>query len=196
GLRSYDLRNPFPEELNRKLASALARTHYAPGSWAAANVRGDVVDTGSNTIRDSLVLVPPGDPIVPLPAQPYGIVSLHRFELLNSRRLLTATMDALADNAARTPLLFVGHRVTVAALLRLTQKPGSEASGSAESAACARLAVARGSETLIDAEPCGLRKTSERPRGTCTATDTGVVPTTGMAMSRFPSPMWSVVEPP
>jgi UDP-N-acetylglucosamine 2-epimerase (non-hydrolysing) len=55
GLRSYDLRHPFPEELNRKLATALSRIHYAPGPWAASNLRrGDVVDTGSNTIRDSL----------------------------------------------------------------------------------------------------------------------------------------------
>jgi UDP-N-acetylglucosamine 2-epimerase (non-hydrolysing) len=118
GLRSYDLRNPFPEEINRKLASALARIHYAPGRWAAANVRGEVVDTGSNTIRDSLELVPKGDPPFPLPDRPFGVVSLHRFELLNSRRLLTETMTALARVAAHTPLLFIGHSVTVAALER------------------------------------------------------------------------------
>ena len=118
GLRSYDLRNPFPEELNRKLASALACIHYAPGAWAASNVRGDVVDTGSNTIRDSLALVPEGEPPFQLPTKPFGIVSLHRFELLNNRRLLTATVHALAEAAPRTPLLFVGHPVTVAALDR------------------------------------------------------------------------------
>ena len=32
GLRSYDWRNPFPEELNRRAASRLARIHYAPGA--------------------------------------------------------------------------------------------------------------------------------------------------------------------
>jgi UDP-N-acetylglucosamine 2-epimerase (non-hydrolysing) len=118
GLRSYDLRHPFPEELNRKLASALAHVHYAPGAWAAANVRGDVVDTGSNTIRDSLGLVSSAEPTIPLPEGPYGIVSLHRFELLNSRRLLTATMEVLAEAAQRTPLLFIGHPVTLAAVDR------------------------------------------------------------------------------
>jgi UDP-N-acetylglucosamine 2-epimerase (non-hydrolysing) len=118
GLRSYDIRNPFPEEVNRKLASALARIHYAPGAWAASNVRGDVVDTGSNTIRDSLALVPEGEASFSLPAEPFGIVSLHRFELLNSRRLLTATVNSLAQTAERTPLLFIGHPVTVAAIDR------------------------------------------------------------------------------
>ena len=118
GLRSFDLRHPFPEELNRRLASSLSGIDYAPGPWAASNLGGDVVDTGSNTIRDSLELVPDGDPTVALPGRPFGIVSLHRFELLNSRWLLTVTLDLLADAARCTPLLFVDHPVTVAALER------------------------------------------------------------------------------
>ena len=117
GLRSFDLRNPFPEELNRRLTSTLARIHYAPGAWAAANLTGgDVVDTRSNTIRDSLELVPDADPAVPLPDAPFGIVSLHRFELLNNRRLLTETLEVLAAAARATPLLFIDHPVTAAAV--------------------------------------------------------------------------------
>jgi UDP-N-acetylglucosamine 2-epimerase (non-hydrolysing) len=119
GLRSYDLRHPFPEELNRKLATALSRIHYAPGTWAASNLRGgDIVDTGSNTIRDSLELVSDADPPIALPEEPFGIVSLHRFELLNNRKLLTETIGVLADAALRTSLLFVDHPVTNAALTR------------------------------------------------------------------------------
>ena len=119
GLRSHDFRHPFPEELNRKLATALSRIHYAPGPWAASNLRGgEIVDTGSNTIRDSLELVTDDEPSIALPEQPFGIVSLHRFELLNSRRLLRATIETLADASRRTPLLFVDHPVTAAALER------------------------------------------------------------------------------
>jgi UDP-N-acetylglucosamine 2-epimerase (non-hydrolysing) len=119
GLRSFDFRHPFPEEVNRKLATMFSRIHYAPGPWAASNLRrGEIVDTGSNTIRDSLALVPEGEPPSLLPDQPFGVVSLHRFELLNSRRLLTETIDVLADAARRTPLLFVDHPVTIAALER------------------------------------------------------------------------------
>jgi UDP-N-acetylglucosamine 2-epimerase (non-hydrolysing) len=118
GLRSHDLRHPFPEELNRRLASAFSRIDYAPGPWAASNLRGDVVDTGSNTIRDSLELVPEGEPSLTLPAEPFGVVSLHRFELLNNRRLLTQTVELLAEAAHRAPLLHVDHSVTVAALER------------------------------------------------------------------------------
>ena len=118
GLRSYDLRHPFPEELNRRLASGLAHIHYAPGPWAASNLRGtDVVDTGSNTIRDSLRLVGDGAPPFAVPDEPFGVVSLHRFELINNRRLLTQTLEAL-QRASRHPLLFVDHPVTAAALSR------------------------------------------------------------------------------
>jgi UDP-N-acetylglucosamine 2-epimerase (non-hydrolysing) len=119
GLRSYDLRHPFPEELNRKFATALSRIHYAPGAWAAGNLRrGEIVDTGSNTIRDSLALVSDEAPAFSLPERPFGVVSVHRFELLNNRRLLTETVDVLAEAAKQTPLLFVDHPVTAAALER------------------------------------------------------------------------------
>jgi UDP-N-acetylglucosamine 2-epimerase (non-hydrolysing) len=117
GLRSFDLRHPFPEELNRKLATSLSRIHYAPGAWAAANLRGSgIVDTGSNTIRDSLQLVSEGDLPFPVPEEPFGIVSLHRFELLNSRRLLAETIETLAEAARTSPLRFIDHPVTTAAL--------------------------------------------------------------------------------
>lgn len=119
GLRSFSLRHPFPEELNRRLTSTLARLHYAPGAWAASNLRrGTVVDTGANTIRDSLELVPEGDPPITLPDGQFGVVSLHRFELLNDPRRLTETLKILSDSARRTPLLFVDHAVTAAALER------------------------------------------------------------------------------
>jgi UDP-N-acetylglucosamine 2-epimerase (non-hydrolysing) len=120
GLRSFDLFNPFPEELDRRLSSRLADILYAPGAWAAGNLRrGTVINTGSNTIRDSLALasddVPPGFPI---PAGSFGLVSLHRFELLNRRQLLAETLEVLATHARTEPLLFVEHAVTMAAIER------------------------------------------------------------------------------
>lgn len=120
GLRSFDLRNPFPEELNRRLTSAIATIQYAPGPWAAGNLRrGRILDTGSNTVRDSLAFAAEGiEPIPGLPELPFGIVSLHRFELLNNRRLLTRTVELLAAHAREVPLVFIDHPVTVAALQR------------------------------------------------------------------------------
>ena len=59
GLRSYDRGNPFPEEINRRIAGVLANLHFAPTERARDNLRregvpeGDVFVTG-NTIVDAL----------------------------------------------------------------------------------------------------------------------------------------------
>src|SRR5205085_6074229 len=91
GLRSFDIFHPFPEELNRRITSRLATLLFAPGPWAASNLkRGIIVDTGSNTIRDALAMTTKlGESPLEIPSEPYGIVSLHRYELLHDRKLFT-----------------------------------------------------------------------------------------------------------
>lgn len=60
GLRSGDLRSPFPEEGNRKLTSQIANLHLAPTSTSRANLvaeginPADIVVTG-NTVIDALL---------------------------------------------------------------------------------------------------------------------------------------------
>ncbi|HZS31076.1 MAG TPA: UDP-N-acetylglucosamine 2-epimerase [Gaiellaceae bacterium] len=118
GLRSGDLRHPLPEEAIRRVTSRLAAVHYAPGARAARVVEGhgDVVDTHANTLADALALVPPGDPPLALGGGPFGVVSLHRFELLRDRELFAATLETL--RASEHELVFVDHPVTAAALRR------------------------------------------------------------------------------
>jgi len=47
GLRSGDMRQPFPEEMNRVLASRMATLHFAATEWAAENLRKEGVSSGS-----------------------------------------------------------------------------------------------------------------------------------------------------
>jgi len=118
GLRSFDLLHPFPEELNRRLTSRIATYLYAPGAWPASNLRrGTVVDTGSNTIRDALesAIARTGSQL-DVPEGPFGIASLHRFELLNDAALLRETVTALRESGRK--MLWIEHPVTVAALER------------------------------------------------------------------------------
>ncbi len=61
GLRSFDLYNPFPEEANRKLISAIATYHFAPTDLAYNNllsegIKKNVYVTG-NSIVDAIFLV-------------------------------------------------------------------------------------------------------------------------------------------
>jgi UDP-N-acetylglucosamine 2-epimerase (non-hydrolysing) len=61
GLRTYDIWNPYPEEMNRKLIGSIAQLHFAPTKRAALALakegvpRGNVYVTG-NTVIDALCL--------------------------------------------------------------------------------------------------------------------------------------------
>jgi len=59
GLRSFDKLSPFPEEINRKLTTAIADLHFAPTKAAAKNlaaegIKENVYVTG-NTVIDALL---------------------------------------------------------------------------------------------------------------------------------------------
>ncbi len=65
GLRTHDMRQPFPEEMNRVLASRLAALHFAPTEQAAENLRAEGVPAGSisvtgNTGIDAVLYVRDG----------------------------------------------------------------------------------------------------------------------------------------
>ena len=124
GMRSGDWRNPFPEELNRRIAARLVQVHFAPGdrpvaSLRAERVRGLIVDTRQNTIRDAVDLAEThADPGIPLPDEPFGLASIHRYELIERPELLRPVLEILRDHSRAQPLLFVDHSVTAAAIER------------------------------------------------------------------------------
>ena len=123
GMRSGDWRDPFPEEVNRRATARLAQINFAPGPRAVSNLRseqapGEIIDTEQNTIFDNLREIPPGlPPDIPVSDEPFGIVSLHRQELLYNRNALAAILTTLRDSAhRRTRLMFVDHSITAAAV--------------------------------------------------------------------------------
>jgi UDP-N-acetylglucosamine 2-epimerase (non-hydrolysing) len=59
GLRTNDKRQPFPEEVNRRIATQIADLHFAPTAWAQANLLSEGVPAASvvvtgNTVIDAL----------------------------------------------------------------------------------------------------------------------------------------------
>lgn len=122
GLRSHDWRNPFPEELDRVIAARLARVHFAPGEREAQNLasaKGEVVVTRGNTVIDALLMVPAdADPAIDGLPSTYGLVSLHRAELLQQRDLFEASLRTLREAGARTPLVMVVDALTAGYLAR------------------------------------------------------------------------------
>ena len=62
GLRTGDIKSPWPEEMNRKVVSSLADMHFAPTRQAYANLIGENVNPGSivvtgNTVVDATLMV-------------------------------------------------------------------------------------------------------------------------------------------
>ena len=62
GLRTGNIYSPWPEEINRKIAGAIAQLHFAPTEKAAANLKSeavpaDLIAITGNTVIDALLKV-------------------------------------------------------------------------------------------------------------------------------------------
>jgi UDP-N-acetylglucosamine 2-epimerase (non-hydrolysing) len=113
GLRTGDRYHPFPEEVNRRIASVVASLHFAPTEWARANLLREgiaaenILVTG-NTVIDALQMVveKPYDvstgALAGLPWQRrLVLVTAHRRE--NFGRPLERICEALTTIARRYP---------------------------------------------------------------------------------------------
>ncbi len=56
GLRSHTPREPFPEEVNRRVAAATADLHFAPTDTALANLEREGIDAGSVIVTGNPVI--------------------------------------------------------------------------------------------------------------------------------------------
>lgn len=117
GLRSPRLLQPFPEEIIRRLVSRITAVHFAPDQRAASHLhglRGKVVDTDGNTLRDALAMALAGMP--DLPAQggtgDYAVVSIHRNENLSSATDFDLLMEEVMRVSTVIPVKFVLHPAT------------------------------------------------------------------------------------
>lgn len=88
GLRTWDMQNPFPEEMNRVIAGRLAKWHFAPTESSRQNLLregvadADIVVTG-NTVIDALLSVADRDAELPVklyPSMRLILVTAHRRE--------------------------------------------------------------------------------------------------------------------
>jgi len=126
GLRSFSLRDPFPEELTRVLVFQLIDVAFCPGRWAMDNMsryRVERVNTGSNTLLDSVRLAIREDQRGPRPSdqRPSCVASIHRHENLSSRTRLNWILATIMDIAGTHDVDFVLHPSTMARLKRTGQ---------------------------------------------------------------------------
>ncbi len=117
GLRSGSLRSPFPEELNRRIVGMLTQIHFAPTERERTNLARRarrkgvrVLVTRANTVVDALRSVKEDLPPAPDLPPRFGLVTLHRFELVSNRPRYEAVLHRLKEFSAELPLVMVvGH---------------------------------------------------------------------------------------
>jgi len=118
GLRTGDLANPFPEEMNRAVASRLARFHFAPTAASRANLlREGIADAAihvtGNTVIDALLLVAARDVPVGValdPGKRLVLVTAHRRESFGAPlREAFQALHALAEANPDVEVLYPVH---------------------------------------------------------------------------------------
>jgi UDP-N-acetylglucosamine 2-epimerase (non-hydrolysing) len=123
GLRSFDYRHPFPEEIDRVVTSRMADIHFCPNAWAVGNLatrRGIKVDTRHNTLLDALALaqdeVPRSALAGELRGRAYFVFVMHRQENLMNGELVRTLLGKVIAQSRRHHCVFVLHHLTEVAL--------------------------------------------------------------------------------
>jgi UDP-N-acetylglucosamine 2-epimerase (non-hydrolysing) len=118
GLRTGDLLNPFPEEMNRVMADRSARWHFAPTRSARSNllregIAGQSIQVTGNTVIDALLGVAEGEPEIGVPLDPGKrviLVTAHRRESFGAPfRAICTAVRLLADRNRDVQILYPVH---------------------------------------------------------------------------------------
>ena len=109
GLRTWDMRNPYPEEANRVIASRLVQWHFAPTESSRRNLLREGISEAAitvtgNTVIDALMLMVENSPDLVVELDPNRrliLVTFHRRE--NFGRPFREICRALQTLARRNP---------------------------------------------------------------------------------------------
>ena len=115
GLRSFNIRSPFPEEFNRRTISSITSVHFAPTEAARQNLLSEGVAKDSifvvgNTATDMLADTKNAEPPLPfpLPQSRFALVTLHRRE--HSEGELLGILSALREFSTEIRLILPMHK--------------------------------------------------------------------------------------
>lgn len=126
GLRTHDVLDPFPEEMNRVLVARLARLHFAPTEVARQNLLSEVVpasqvfttgNTGIDALAWTAARVAPSEHAPP-PGHELVLVTVHRRENFARLAGICAALRQLADRGGVRVLLPVHPNPNVRDVVR------------------------------------------------------------------------------
>ena len=118
GLRTWDLQNPFPEEVNRVIAGRLAHWHFAPTENSRQNLLNEGVDNSQifvtgNTVIDALLMTASKDFELDIPldsTKRLVLVTAHRRENFGQPFLnICRALRTLAERNPAIQILYPVH---------------------------------------------------------------------------------------
>ena len=118
GLRSFDLFQPFPEEITRLMTFSLAHYYFCPDEKAIQNLKrysGEKINTVANTLYDSLCLSNNFPGVLSqseIPSRKYSVVTLHRHENIYRQDALDRVLTLVEEISKTHFLLFILHKPT------------------------------------------------------------------------------------
>ncbi|MFO7811193.1 MAG: UDP-N-acetylglucosamine 2-epimerase [Candidatus Delongbacteria bacterium] len=126
GLRSFNLFQPFPEEIFRLLSFRLSDIMFCPGKAATKNLekhKGKKINTEMNTLYDSLRYCMPGlkkITDVDIPENKYAVATLHRYENIKNETTLNKITDLLIKISKKIKIIFILHKITEKKMLEFS----------------------------------------------------------------------------
>jgi len=123
GLRSFNLFDPFPEEIIRLITMHFSDLLFAPSKWAFENLckmgyYTKAVNVGANTGIEAIFYALSQAKGKHGPDEPYVVVTIHRVETIYSGLRLKMIADLIERIASKRKVLFVMHEPTRQQLLR------------------------------------------------------------------------------
>lgn len=117
GCRSFNLFNPFPEEISRIITFNFTDIFFCSDNWTLSNVkkyRGVKVNTNGNTLIDGVrfALENQKEMAFSFRDNSYVIVSIHRYENIFTKRFTEFILPALQELSKNYLLVFTLHPTT------------------------------------------------------------------------------------
>lgn len=96
GLRSYNIKEPFPEEIIRRIVDKLCDIAFVPSMDCAKNLKKNKSVVTGNTVYDSLQSLYKPDRCV-VSTKKYAIATIHRHENIKSKERMTNIVNILSQ---------------------------------------------------------------------------------------------------
>lgn len=123
GERTHKLLGPFPEEIIRIIVDRFSDYAFSSSEVSFNNlqrekIKGEIVPMAHNTIVDAIRVAASQDNIRLSVPETYVLVSIHRFETIQSKKRLEFVVDTVLQVAQEFPVVWGLHEPTKKQLLK------------------------------------------------------------------------------